>query len=35
MAGKLALVVRAVVVLAGCFYRKGPDELHYLGLGRP
>jgi outer membrane protein TolC len=33
---KLALVVcAAVVVLAGCFYRKGPDELHYLGSDGP
>jgi outer membrane protein TolC len=33
---KLALVVSAaVVVLAGCFYRKGPDELHYLGSDGP
>jgi outer membrane protein TolC len=33
---KLALIVSAaVVVLAGCFYRKGPDELHYLGSDGP
>jgi outer membrane protein TolC len=33
---KLALVVSAaVIVLAGCFYRKGPDELHYLGGDGP
>jgi outer membrane protein TolC len=33
---KLALVVSAaVVVLAGCFYRKSPDELHYLGSDGP
>ena len=33
---KLALVVcAAVVALAGCFYRKGPDELHYLGSDGP
>jgi outer membrane protein TolC len=33
---KLALVISAAVVaLAGCFYRKGPDELHYLGSDGP
>ncbi len=33
---KLALVVSAAVIaLAGCFYRKGPDELHYLGSDGP
>jgi outer membrane protein TolC len=33
---KQALIISAaVVVLAGCFYRKGPDELHYLGGDGP
>jgi outer membrane protein TolC len=33
---KLALIISAAVVaLAGCFYRKGPDELHYLGGDGP
>jgi hypothetical protein len=33
---KRALVVSAAVIaLAGCFYRKGPDELHYLGGDGP
>jgi outer membrane protein TolC len=31
---KLALVISAAVVaLAGCFYRKGPEQLHYIGDG--
>ncbi|HXY34468.1 MAG TPA: TolC family protein [Planctomycetaceae bacterium] len=33
---KLALVVTAAVVaLAGCFYRKTPEDLHYLGPDGP
>lgn len=33
---KLTLVISAAVVaLAGCFYRKSPDELHYLGGDGP
>jgi outer membrane protein TolC len=33
---KLAFVVcAAVAALAGCFYRKGPDELHYIGPDGP
>lgn len=33
---KLALVVSAATIaLVGCFYRKGPDELHYLGGDGP
>jgi outer membrane protein TolC len=29
------IVSAAVAVLAGCFYRKGPDDLHYLGSDGP